>query len=67
MQLSPDSGSVEAAVAEFEQAIGPLFEPHRREMSLLQSKIIEACRKHKRRQEYSRALVLTRCLELVGE
>lgn len=55
------------AIKEFLREADELFKPHRREMSLLQSQIIEAVINHKCRNELQRRLVLLTSSQLVRE
>lgn len=55
------------AIKEFLLGVDELFKPHRREMHMLQSQIIEAVKNHKCRNELQRRLVLLTSSQLVRE
>lgn len=65
--MHADTLDIDLEIRDFERAVGPLFAPHRREMSLLQSQIIEAVINHKCRNELHRRLVLLTSSQLVRE
>jgi hypothetical protein len=64
--MHADTLDIDLVIREFEGDLAPLFDGRRREMTLLQSRIILAAKNHKSTNELQRQLVLMRCMELVG-
>lgn len=58
---------IDRNIIEFSAAIGPLFAPHRREIELLKSKLIERARRHRNRNELQRRLIRMVTAQLQSE
>jgi hypothetical protein len=66
MQLSPDHGSIESAIAELDDGMGAELFRHRIAVIGLQNVIAERVRRHKPRSALRRELRQWRTRELLG-
>lgn len=58
---------IDRNITEFSAAIGPLFAPHRRDIELLKSRILQRTRRHQNTNELQRRLIRMVAMQLQSE
>lgn len=64
--MHADTLNIDSAIQEFDAAVRSLFEPERRDLSLLIGRYIEARAKHRPCKELRRQIQLRKALELAA-